>query len=216
MVINRAPVRALLLLSLPLTLALSSHAFAAQTRTHPGASSLASLTINANDVSSVFGKGYRKVIGSVVSNKQVGASSTVVGLKPAAYVAHGRLTGYVIAFERTSGKSLGSIVSGIIDQFKDSSGSHWEFGVVLHYHQPKQKGVKTTLHITPLSGLGDEALVGTGVTKTQGTAAAYSVEVEFVRGRYVLAVGSTGSRAASTSSVISLAHILDNRIQQHG
>jgi hypothetical protein len=187
----------------------------------PRAASLGSLVLSSSDVAHAYGSGFRQAISIAVPNSSLKALKGQVG-----EALVGRVTGYERFFTRTNAATTNprakpkagvySVISAL-NVYKTSSYAISDIRAALKAKIPSTKGVKFTYHISGLSGVGDSAVLITARTTVTGLPVTDSVEIAFVRGRYVAIfdAGAYGG-APSTSTAIALSKVMDARIRSNG
>jgi hypothetical protein len=157
-------------------------------------------------VRAAYGAGFKVVFSKAISNQQAILSFGTIGTGLAVTLS-GRVTGYDLAYQRGF-RGLYNVVS-TVNVYKSTSDAQRALTNALR--NPKSPP-GLTLRVAATSGVGSKALL-----ETKHVASFYALLIGFQRGRYTAAieVGSNGSKPAM-STVLSLAKLVDGRIQSHG
>jgi len=173
---------------------------------HPAQGSIKSVVLTTGDVAHVYGGTFKPFINGVISNKDLARTAKTAIASGPSLASSGRVTGFDsvwISGSRTNHLS----VTNAVNEYRNSSYPQREFSQFTHPGKTP-KGFR----LTPLSGVGDEALM---LTSSRGSTG--GLGIIFRRGRYLadVIVGAQHGKL-SLSSLTKLAAIEDQRMQAHG
>lgn len=173
---------------------------------YPAHGSIKSVVLTTADVAHIYGGTFKAFINGVISNKDLASTEKTAIASGPSVASSGRVTGYDSVWLRGSRTKYLSVTNAV-NEYRSSSYPHLEFSQFTHPGKTP-KG----FHLTSFSGVGDEALMLTGISR--GSTA---LGIIFRRGRYLanVVVGAQHGKL-SLSSVTKLAAIEDQRIQAHG
>lgn len=184
-------------------------ALGASTRHHAQFTQPWRLVLTLPDVTRVYGPGFRVMVHQPVTNRYLGAQLASM------FNQDGRITGYANVFGRVSlaqvppaSQGINAVVS-FVSAYNNVNGPRREL------HLPMMTVTVPNARRSPLFGIGNEAILTT-YTRVNGKARTFGAAVTFRRRTYLASVNVTSSTRFDNSSVVSLARILDQRIQNRG
>jgi hypothetical protein len=157
-------------------------------------------------VRAAYGAGFKAAFSKAISNQLAILAFGTIGTGLAVTLS-GRVTGYDIAYLRGF-RGVYTVVS-TVNVYKSTGDAQRALTYALR--NPKSPP-GLTMRVSATSGVGSKALL-----QTKQAASLYALLIGFQRGRYTAAieVGSIGSKLV-VSTVLSLAKLVDGRIQSHG
>lgn len=180
----------------------------ASTTARPSAASIGRLTITTRDVTQLYGAGFRSFINGVISNQYLVSAEKTAGAAGPNIAISGRVTGFESFWFRGSKASSLTVINSI-SEYRTTAFPQSAFSLMDNYRPAHGKN---PFHLTPTTGLGDEAAVLTeriGATTAQGFV--------FRRGRYLVMVTAAAQHGTvNVSNVLKLAKLEDQRIQSAG
>ena len=176
---------------------------------HPVHGSIKSVVLTTSDLSKTYGGTFKAFISGVISNQDlVSAMKTSKAAAGSGLAIKGRVTGYDSVWVRGTRTSALSVTNAV-SRYLNSSYPQAAF---VQFAHPAKGAKGFALHFSPMSGVGDQALMVT--EQSHGNSA---LGISFRRGSYLAQVlVGTQHGTVSMSGVLKLAEIEDHRIQANG
>jgi hypothetical protein len=183
-----------------------------------GYASPQSLVLNLTDISRVYGSRFSLGIHEIVSNSLLGRQYASM------FNRDGRITGYVAVYTRNPVRAgtryvvrpgVTSVLSGV-NVYQNPTGPRREFNLpVTTINLPRLPGLRS--HRSTLGGVGDQAtLITYNASNKAAKNRLYGAAVSFRRGSYLANVNVNSNGTFSTTTAVTLARVLDDRIRKHG